>query len=145
MGTVAETIMVFVLFGESWSRWELSFKIVTPILHVVFMAAQLHGSRILLSMWRKERRKLAEEDAQIRDIEGAVVTSKRKDIADEEEIRVIAHAVADSDSGSDTIQAGSSRDSEEKHEEQEQEHRPKSKWKKVFAFLRPIGHHITGQ
>ncbi|KAF2404725.1 hypothetical protein EJ06DRAFT_487711 [Trichodelitschia bisporula] len=62
MGSVAETIMIMVLFGQSWSRWELSFKIVTPILHFIFTLAQLHGSRILFSMWLKQKRYLKEED-----------------------------------------------------------------------------------
>lgn len=136
--------MVFVLFGESWSHWELSFKVVTPILHVVFTAAQLHGSRILLSMWRKEKRKLAEEDAQLRDIEGARVVNKKKDIQEEEEIRVITETILRPDGDSDTIQAEpSSRGSEEKHEEQGQ--KPKSRWRRTFHFLRPVGHYITGQ
>jgi hypothetical protein len=69
MGTTAETIMIMVLFGESWSRWELSFKIVTPILHIIFTAAQLHGSRILFQMYRKQKKMVAEEDRVLRDLE----------------------------------------------------------------------------
>ncbi|KAF7343534.1 hypothetical protein MSAN_01973900 [Mycena sanguinolenta] len=53
-GTVAETIVVMYLFGQSWSRWTLPFKIATPILHVAFSAAQFHGTRIFYRMWRKQ-------------------------------------------------------------------------------------------
>jgi hypothetical protein len=69
MGTTAETIMIMVLFGESWSRWELSFKIVTPILHIIFTMAQLHGSRILFQMYLKQKKMLAAEDQALRDLE----------------------------------------------------------------------------
>lgn len=147
MGTVAETIMVFVLFGESWSRWELSFKVVTPILHVIFTAAQLHGSRILLAMWRKEKRKLAAEDAEFHDLEGGKAASKQKEAnEDEEAIQVITQPAEGSDSGSDPIHAeGSARDSQEKREEEEQLRPRRTRLQKAFGFLRPIGHYITGQ
>lgn len=56
VGTVTETIVVIYLFGSLWSRWELAFKIVTPILHIAFSATQLHGTRIFVAMWIKERR-----------------------------------------------------------------------------------------
>ncbi|KAF7350196.1 hypothetical protein MVEN_01322600 [Mycena venus] len=53
-GTVAETIVVMYLFGQTWSRWTLPFKIATPVLHVAFSAAQFHGTRIFYRMWRKQ-------------------------------------------------------------------------------------------
>ncbi|KAJ7225126.1 hypothetical protein B0H12DRAFT_1077865 [Mycena haematopus] len=55
-GTVAETVVVMFLFGQLWSRWELSFKVVTPILHIAFSIAQFHGTRIFYRMWRKQER-----------------------------------------------------------------------------------------
>ena len=137
--------MVFILFGESWSRWELSFKIVTPILHVVFTAAQIHGSRILLSMWRKEKRKLAQEENELHDIEtdsreGAFQSRKKKEAVADEEMAVVAQA-ATSLSDSDTIQAESSAQSSDEHEGGRQ----RSKLRKALGFLRPIGHYITGR
>lgn len=42
------------LFGSLWSRWQLAFKVVTPILHVAFSAAQVHGSVILWKMYRTQ-------------------------------------------------------------------------------------------
>ncbi|KAJ7470645.1 hypothetical protein FB451DRAFT_346086 [Mycena latifolia] len=53
-GTTAETIVAMYLFGQLWSRWTLSFKIATPILHVAFSAAQFHGTRIFYRMWKKQ-------------------------------------------------------------------------------------------
>ncbi|QDS70089.1 hypothetical protein FKW77_004953 [Venturia effusa] len=68
-GTTAETIMIGVFLAQSWSRWELSFKIVTPILHIVFCMAQLHGSRILYSMYLKEKKKVAQAENRMMDPE----------------------------------------------------------------------------
>ncbi|KAJ7587398.1 hypothetical protein C8J56DRAFT_1081601 [Mycena floridula] len=53
-GTLSETIMIFVLFGSLWQKWTIEFKILTPILHCVFTAAQLHGSRVFWKMYKKE-------------------------------------------------------------------------------------------
>jgi hypothetical protein len=62
-GTFAETVMIMTLFGQSWSKWELTFKIITPILHVLFTIAQLHCARVLFAMWMKQKKLLAAEDA----------------------------------------------------------------------------------
>jgi hypothetical protein len=70
MGTIAETIMIMTLFGQSWDKWDLSFKVVTPILHVVFTIAQLHAARILLAMWAKQKAVMAEEEERYMDVEG---------------------------------------------------------------------------
>jgi len=58
LGTISETILVMYMFGILWDRWPLSFKIVTPLLHVAFSAAQLHGSRIFYIIWRKQEQQL---------------------------------------------------------------------------------------
>lgn len=55
-GTISETVVVMYLFGQLWDRWTSPFKIVTPVLHVAFSAAQLHGSHIFYKMWRKQER-----------------------------------------------------------------------------------------
>jgi hypothetical protein len=60
IGTVFETVIIMWLFGSLWHRWTLPFKIVTPILHVVFSAAQLWGAKNFHSMWLKQRRLLKE-------------------------------------------------------------------------------------
>jgi hypothetical protein len=91
MGTTAETIMIMVLFGESWSRWELSFKIVTPILHIIFTMAQLHGSRILFQMYLKQKQKVAAEDMALRDVE--MNPGQPKKVDGEEEIKTVPSTV----------------------------------------------------
>jgi hypothetical protein len=55
-GTIVETITVFWLFGSLWHRRTLPFKVVTPILHVVFSAAQLWGAKNFRSMWLHQKR-----------------------------------------------------------------------------------------
>ncbi|KAF2758094.1 hypothetical protein EJ05DRAFT_510924 [Pseudovirgaria hyperparasitica] len=60
-GTVIETVVVMWLFGSLWYRWTLVFKIVTPILHCVFSAAQLWGAWNFRSMWLRQRRFIEEE------------------------------------------------------------------------------------
>jgi hypothetical protein len=104
MGTTAETIMIMVLFGESWSRWELSFKIVTPILHIIFTMAQLHGSRILFQMYRKQQKKLLAEDQAMRDVE---MNPGQPKIVGEDEIKAEPSTAANevnSEGSSDSVQ-----------------------------------------
>jgi hypothetical protein len=69
IGTTLETITVMVLFGQSWEKWALEFKILTPILHTIFTLAQLHGSKILFLMYKKQKMLLADEDKHITDPE----------------------------------------------------------------------------
>ncbi|KAJ6625976.1 hypothetical protein B0H10DRAFT_567890 [Mycena sp. CBHHK59/15] len=64
LGTTAETIVVMYLFGQLWERWDLSFKVITPILHIAFSCAQLHGTRIFYKMWKKQQRIIREQDAE---------------------------------------------------------------------------------
>ncbi|KAK7177716.1 hypothetical protein PSPO01_16238 [Paraphaeosphaeria sporulosa] len=71
-GTVIETITVMWLFGSLWHRWTLPFKVVTPILHVVFSAAQLWGAKNFRSMWL-ERRKLLREQKQHEEHRASIV------------------------------------------------------------------------
>jgi len=70
VGTVSETVVVMYLFGQLWLRWSLPFKIATPVLHVAFSAAQLHGSRIFYTMWRKQERILRERGGLESKVEG---------------------------------------------------------------------------
>jgi hypothetical protein len=64
-GTIVETIVVMYFWGHAWHRWTLVFKIVTPILHVVFTAAQLWGTKNFYSMWRYQKRKMQEKPADV--------------------------------------------------------------------------------
>jgi hypothetical protein len=63
-GTTVETIIVMYLFGTSWSRWSLSLKIVTPILHTLFSVAQLWGVWVFwkLAQQQKERSKQSSKE-----------------------------------------------------------------------------------
>ena len=59
------------LFGQLWSRWTIAFKVSTPILHVAFSIAQLHGTRIFYTMWMKQLR----------------ILERRKDVGKEVDVR----------------------------------------------------------
>ncbi|KAJ5171274.1 uncharacterized protein N7500_004057, partial [Penicillium coprophilum] len=67
LGTAAETVVTMWLFASTWARWRLAFKIVTPILHVAFSAAQIHGSLVFWRMYRRQKRLQRETDAEARD------------------------------------------------------------------------------
>lgn len=59
-GTLLEQAAIGYLFIHYWSVWDMSLKILTPILHCCFAAAQIHGGRVFLSMSRKMAREHAE-------------------------------------------------------------------------------------
>lgn len=61
IGTLCETIVTMWLFGSLWSRWNLAFKVVTPLLHVAFSAAQIHGSLVFWRMYRRQQRCIRED------------------------------------------------------------------------------------
>ena len=72
IGSTIETIVIMVLFGQSWEKWALEFKIITPILHVIFTLAQLHGSKILFLMYKKQKSIIAEGNRHQGDPEGPI-------------------------------------------------------------------------
>lgn len=57
-GTVIETAVAMWLFGSLWHRWSLSLKIVTPILHLLFSAAQLWGAYIFRNLAAEQKAKM---------------------------------------------------------------------------------------
>ncbi|KAB8233982.1 uncharacterized protein BDW43DRAFT_274762 [Aspergillus alliaceus] len=61
IGTTCETIVIFFLFGSLWDRWQLAFKVVTPLLHIAFSAAQVHGSVVFWKMYKRQERLLKEK------------------------------------------------------------------------------------
>lgn len=63
VGTIVETIVVMYFWAHAWNRWTLVFKIVTPILHVVFTAAQLWGSWNFYTMWQGQKKQMREKVA----------------------------------------------------------------------------------
>ncbi|CAG8935843.1 unnamed protein product [Penicillium salamii] len=60
-GTLCETVVTMWLFGSLWNRWRLAFRVVTPLLHIAFSAAQIHGSMVFYRMYRRQERYLDEE------------------------------------------------------------------------------------
>lgn len=61
-GTIIETATVMWLFGSLWDRWTLPFKVVTPLLHVIFSMAQLWGAKNFYSMYQRQKRLMREKD-----------------------------------------------------------------------------------
>ncbi|KAJ5705276.1 hypothetical protein N7536_000965 [Penicillium majusculum] len=67
LGTITETVVTMWLFASTWDRWRLAFKIVTPLLHVAFSTAQIHGSLIFWRMYRRQQRFQREADSESKD------------------------------------------------------------------------------
>ncbi|KAF1922627.1 uncharacterized protein M421DRAFT_10386 [Didymella exigua CBS 183.55] len=57
VGTVAETATIFGLYGALWNKWTLTMKVMIPILHCIFTAAQLWGEYCTWSLWQQEKGK----------------------------------------------------------------------------------------
>ncbi|KAJ5644030.1 uncharacterized protein N7484_006537 [Penicillium longicatenatum] len=62
IGTTGETIVTMWLFGSLWERWQIAFKVVTPLLHVAFSIAQIHGSLVFWRMYKRQQRFIREEE-----------------------------------------------------------------------------------
>lgn len=62
VSTIVETGLVMWLFGSLWDRWTLAFKIATPILHVLFSAAQLWNAKVFLGLWKSQKKALAAKE-----------------------------------------------------------------------------------
>jgi len=60
-GTCMETAVIFYFFGSLWDRWNIAFKITTPLLHCAFSACQLHGSHVFYKMYKKQGRLIKEQ------------------------------------------------------------------------------------
>ena len=54
IGTILETVLTMYMFRTLWSRWSLAFKIIIPLLHIAFSAAQFQGTRSFYKMWREQ-------------------------------------------------------------------------------------------
>lgn len=57
IGTVAETATIFGLYGALWSKWTITMKVLIPVLHCIFTAAQLWGEYCTWGLWQQEKRK----------------------------------------------------------------------------------------
>lgn len=70
-GTVAETIITMWLFGSLWPKWTIAFKLTTPMLHILFMSAQLWGSWNFYKMYQRQTRLLDAAEGRTSDVEHA--------------------------------------------------------------------------
>jgi hypothetical protein len=61
VGTTLETALVMWFFASLWHKWTIAFKIVTPLLHILFSIAQLWGAIVFWRIAKKELR-LCNED-----------------------------------------------------------------------------------
>jgi hypothetical protein len=61
-GTILETIVVMYFWGWAWDRWTVAFKVLTPILHSIFSAAQLWGAWNFYKMWQDQKKKLRNKE-----------------------------------------------------------------------------------
>lgn len=64
LGTSVETITVFSIFASVWKHWTLEFKIVSPLLHVLFSCAQLFGAKVFWGMAKLHAQKAIGEKAE---------------------------------------------------------------------------------
>ncbi|TVY33635.1 hypothetical protein LSUB1_G007470 [Lachnellula subtilissima] len=81
IGTITETVLVFFLWGSLWNWWTLAFKVTTPILHVIFAAAQLWGTDVLYTMYKKQCSIIAKKD----DVETTAQTEGKDVVVNEVE------------------------------------------------------------
>ena len=56
-----ETVLIMWLFGYHWGDWTLPFKIATPLLHTMFSAAQVWGTKNYWCMWKQHEKMLRED------------------------------------------------------------------------------------
>ncbi|KAF4548695.1 Hypothetical protein D9617_26g079090 [Elsinoe fawcettii] len=63
-GTFIETVTVMILFGSFWNTWTLTFKITTPVLHLLFTLAQLWNARVFWGLYREKKRLAALEEGE---------------------------------------------------------------------------------
>lgn len=50
------------LFGSLWERWTMAFKVTTPMLHLLFMSAQLWGTWCFYKMYKRQCRIIAKKE-----------------------------------------------------------------------------------
>lgn len=57
IGTLAETATILGLYGALWHKWTITMKVLIPILHCIFTAAQLWGEKCTWDLWQQEKKK----------------------------------------------------------------------------------------
>lgn len=85
-----ETAVIMWMFGAMWDRWTISNKIITPIFHTVFKAAQIHGARVFLNMERREKKRLLEsmqaQHGDVADSDTSRISTARGDLGESDHI-----------------------------------------------------------
>ena len=76
VGTTAELITMGVFMWKNWKYWDLGMRIVLPILHFAFMAAQVHGARVGFQLHRDFKRRA--ED--LRPVRSAEIDASSEDV-----------------------------------------------------------------
>ncbi|PSN60643.1 hypothetical protein BS50DRAFT_640052 [Corynespora cassiicola Philippines] len=74
--TLCETITVLRFFAMNWDKWTVSVKIVTPIFHCIFAAAQIRGSHRLWTIYKHHRMELKKVGNP--DVENSTKNDKRR-------------------------------------------------------------------
>lgn len=62
VGTSGELVAIALFMWRNWKFWGFAMKVISPILHFAFVAAQIYGARIGFQLWREfgERPRKAE-------------------------------------------------------------------------------------
>ena len=84
VGTLAETATILGLYGALWHKWTLTMKIMIPILHCIFTAAQLWGEKCTWEIWQQEKKKSkrTQEDVEKHEKHDENLSGKSKDQPD---------------------------------------------------------------
>lgn len=85
VGTTTELIVMAVFMWRNWHLWEVAMRIVLPILHFAFMAAQVHGARVGFQLFIEFRKR------------AVAAREKEKDQDDPEERRSASVATTQED------------------------------------------------
>ena len=78
IGTTTELVAMAVFMWKNWYKWELGMKIVLPILHFAFMAAQVHGARVGFQLhfsYKKRAIEATEKEEQVEASSGNINTT----------------------------------------------------------------------
>lgn len=106
VGTTAEVAAMGVFMWRNWRYWEVAMRVLLPILHFAFMAAQVHGARVGFQLWREFKGRAREarlkerggsEDSGRSEGSSAVGAGAEKAVPASVALRVEREAVADED------------------------------------------------
>lgn len=74
VGAICETVVVIYFYASVFSELTRSYRIVIPLLHLLFISAQFNGCHIFWRLFRKQQLLLADERKLLeRDLEAAKV------------------------------------------------------------------------